>query len=268
MHLRRIRIRRRRITGFIFIFLVACGLCFFSLIATGCGPLIKNPTPLEYTEGQPPPQAIEEYRIQPGDQLDIKFFYNPELNELLIPVRPDGRISLQLAGEIRAAGMTPAELTRALEEKYAVELKKPEVTVIVRTFSGRLVFVDGEVGRAGLVNLVGPMTILQSLSQTGGFRATARRNEVILIRRDANHRPTIHTVNLEKALDGTDMSQDAFLQPFDIVYVPRSPIANAALWVDQYIRRMVPFSVGAGYTGESGISVTGAMGAGGYFYSY
>jgi len=71
-----------------------------------------------------------------GDQLEIKFFYDTELNEQVI-VRPDGRISLQLVHEVMAAGLTPADLTKLLTAKYAAELKKPELTVIVRSFGAR-----------------------------------------------------------------------------------------------------------------------------------
>ncbi len=86
------------------------------LILSNCSPpVLKNPAPLD----QPSPQAsglIEtEYRIQVGDQLDVKFYYNPELNEQVI-VRPDGRISLQLIHEVSAAGLTPDELTPASYE--------------------------------------------------------------------------------------------------------------------------------------------------------
>jgi protein involved in polysaccharide export with SLBB domain len=77
--------------------------------------------------------VFDEYRIQIGDQLDIKFFYNPTLNEQ-VTVRPDGRFSLQLIQEVVAAGLTPAALTRELTDRYALNLKQPEVTVIVRSF--------------------------------------------------------------------------------------------------------------------------------------
>ena len=74
------------------------------------------------------------YRLQVGDQLDIKFFFNPELNEA-VAVRPDGRISLQLVGELMAAGSTVEELKALLKQRYAKELKNPEITVILRSFS-------------------------------------------------------------------------------------------------------------------------------------
>jgi protein involved in polysaccharide export with SLBB domain len=69
-----------------------------------------------------PTQAPPEYRIQPGDQLDIKFFYNPELNETVV-VRSDGKISLQLIDEVHASGLTPVQLDRELSRLYTPELR-------------------------------------------------------------------------------------------------------------------------------------------------
>ena len=96
------------------------------------------------------PPSSRSTGFRAGDQLEVKFFYNPELNEQVI-VRPDGRISLQLANEIMVAGLTPLELTDLLKKKYSTEISKPEITIIVRTFTSQRVFVDGEVNRAGLV---------------------------------------------------------------------------------------------------------------------
>jgi polysaccharide export outer membrane protein len=231
-------------------------------LLTACGPVVKNSVLADdssFPTGEMPSYPLPEYRIQPGDQLDIKFFYNPEFNELLIPVRPDGRISLQLVGEVTAAGQTPLELTKTLEEKYSVELKKPQVAVIVRSFGTQAIFVDGEVNGPKLVNLIASMTTLQAVSQAGGFKDTARPWEVVVIRRGPDHKPIIQTVDLKKAIDGTDMAQDIFLRPFDIVYIPKSPIANANLWVRQYIRGMIPISFG--YVTPGGLFIgTGGTG--------
>jgi len=216
------------------------------LFLTGCAPVVKNPTPLSQHSIQTSPYTEQEYRIQVGDQLDIKFFYNPELNEQ-VTVRPDGRISLQLVREIMTAGLTPAELTDLLTKKYAKELKMPEVTVIVRSFGGHKIYVDGEVTKPGMFSLIGFMTVLQAISQAGGMKDSARMSEVVLIRRGTDNKPLTLQVNAQKVIDGTGMSQDIALKPFDIVYVPKSPIANVNVWVDQYIRKNIPISTGFGY---------------------
>ena len=179
-----------------------------------------------------------------GDTLDIKFFYNPELSEKDLPVRPDGRISLQLIDEVAVLGLTPDNLKDLLKRKYeATELKNVEVAVMVRSFSHQKVFVDGEVVLPYFVPIMGQLTVMQAIAQARGMKDTARRWEVIVIRHGRDHKPMITTVNLEKVLDGTDLSQDILLMPYDIVYVHRSPIANLDLWVDLYIRRLLPFAL-------------------------
>jgi len=212
---------------------------------SACAPAVRNAVPLRDVQQLSRPIA-NEYRIQTGDQLEFKLFYNPELNEQVI-VRPDGRISLQLANEIYVAGLTPSELTNLLKKKYSAEIAKPEITVIVRTFTAQRVYVDGEVNRAGLVVLSDPMTVLQSISQAGGIKDTALLDGVIVIRRTSDNKLVTMQLNLEDAIDNTDMSQDIALISNDIVYVPKTTIANINVWVDQYIRRNIPISTGVTY---------------------
>jgi protein involved in polysaccharide export with SLBB domain len=220
-------------------------LVLFPFLVCACAPAVRNPVPIQES-GVMTTATAQEYRINAGDQLDVKFFYNPELNEQVI-VRPDGRISLQLANEIMAAGLTPAELTDLLKNTYATEIAKPEITVFVRSFTMQRVFVDGEVYRAGQVALNGPMTVLQSISQAGGMKDSARPDEIIVIRKNGKNKLMTMVVNLEQALDNSDTSQDIPLKPNDIVFVPRSKIANVNVWVDRYIRRNIPLTPSLGY---------------------
>jgi protein involved in polysaccharide export with SLBB domain len=188
---------------------------------------------------------MTEYLIQPGDQLDVRFYNNPELNEQ-ITVRPDGRISTQLAPEIMAANKTPADLSRMLIQAYSSELRDPRITVIVRTFASNKIYVGGEVGRPGIIDLVGSMTVLQSVAGAGGFLDTARKNEIVVIRK-AEKRPLILTADISRVIDGSDLKQDLNLKPYDVVFVPKSPIANVNLWVDQYVRKLIPIPFGFGF---------------------
>lgn len=220
--------------------MIACGMIF------ACGPVVKYPSVLSPADIGAPERLAKDYRIQAGDQLDIRFYNNPELNEE-VTVRPDGRISLQLAPEIMAARATPAELSQRLVQAYSAELRDPKATVIVRSFGSNRVHVGGEVGRPGVINLLGSMTVMQSVAEAGGFLDTARRGEIIIIRKGEDRKPLIFTVDIDKAIEGADLSQDAYLKPFDIVFVPKSPIADLNVWVDQYIRRMIPIPFGFGY---------------------
>ena len=217
---------------------------FILFIAVGCSPAAKAPPAANLQAMQaaqaaaPPPD--QEYKIQVGDQLDIKFFYNTELNEQVI-VRPDGRISLQLIPELEVTNLTLAMLAKQLTERYAADLNQPQVTVMVREFGTQRVFVDGEVGTPGMVPILGRMTALQAISQAGGMKDTARSTEVIVIRRGPGDAPVAFKADLKKARDGGDLAQDVILAPLDIIYVPRSRIANVNLFVDQYIRKVLPF---------------------------
>ena len=216
------------------------------MFVCACSPVVVHPIRVNDPALQAPDAKIEEYRIQAADQLDVKFFSHMELNEQ-VTVRPDGKISLQLVQEVQAAGLTPAELTEKLVKAYSVELEKPRITVIVRSFNAHKVFVDGEVYKAGLVTMAGPMTLMQSISQGGGLKDTAKTDEVIVIRRLADNRLVPVVLDLERVINGTDLSQDIALRPNDIVFVPKSHIANVNVWFDQYIRRNIPIPVGFGY---------------------
>ncbi len=207
----------------------------------GCSPVVVSPAPLPVSQKSP-----SEYRIQPGDQMDVKLFYNPELNES-VTVRPDGRVSLPLAHEIPAAGLTPAELVQVLKQSYTHELNRPVITVLMRSFAGQQIFVDGEVNKPALVPLSATMTVLQSIAVAGGLKDSARSSEIVIIRRGPEGKPQVFAVDLTRILDGTDPGQNVALMPFDVVYVPKSAITNVNLWIDQYLRKNVPVSFGLSY---------------------
>ena len=179
------------------------------------------------------------YRIRVGDQLDVRFYQTPELNVTAIPVRSDGRISVELLGDVEAAGSTPDELTARLVQGYSRELEKPRITVIVRVFGGQ-VYVAGEVGKSGNVPYTDGLTALQAIAAAGGFTDNAEPSTVALLRRDPDGSWRGYSLALEATIAAADPTQDVVLRPSDIVYVPKSTIANVDLFVKQYIRDLVP----------------------------
>ena len=181
------------------------------------------------TEGQFTPKVQkpvdeERYIIQPGDLLSIKFFFNPELNEENLVVRPDGLISLQLVNEIKAADLTPVQLKNLLAEKYTGQLKNPEIAVIVRSVREPYrIYVDGQVKSPGEFEIVGELSVLQAIARAGGMlEDTAKKSEVKVIRLDQNGQKFVINIDLKKALNNGDLSQDILLLPSDFIYVPRS----------------------------------------------
>lgn len=213
-------------------------------MVAGCGSVVRNPTPI------PAATRVTDlsYMIEPGDELDVRFFYNPELNEQ-VTVRPDGAISLPLVGKVRAAGRSVDDLEAGLRSQYANELRQANITVIVRGFAGQRVYVDGEVGQPQMVNMVGNLTAMQAISSAGGLTADSKLEEVVVIRRGPGEvaQPIVIPLNLQRVLEGTDTQQDISLQPYDIVFVPKTPIARINQWVNQYIRQNIPIPFGIGY---------------------
>ena len=180
------------------------------------------------------------YLIKVGDTLDIRFYKTPELN-LEVPVRSDGKISLELVGDTQAAGLEPEQLAGKLRERYASELTDPRVSVIVRQFGGG-VWIGGEVKNPSRVPYLSGMTALAAIHEAGGFLDTARTSNVVLIRLEGGKYHG-YLLPLDKVQSGEDLSIDAALQPSDIIHVPRSGIANVDLFVEQYIRKVLPISL-------------------------
>ncbi|HEY6565235.1 MAG TPA: polysaccharide biosynthesis/export family protein [Pirellulaceae bacterium] len=197
-----------------------------------------------------------EYVIQPGDQLDVKFRVTRDLNELVI-VRPDGMISLQIVGDVPAAGLTAEQLRQELVAAYSKELKSPDIAVIVRTFSGHTVFVGGEVQSQGRFPLSHQMTILQAVILAGGFKDTADRLHVMVLRQGERQ-----CFNLKGQIHCGQTGNDIPLEPYDVVYVPKSKIAKVNQFVDQYIEKVIPFqrSFGVFISHNTGLgsSISGA----------
>jgi protein involved in polysaccharide export with SLBB domain len=212
----------------------------FALLA-GCV-AAKNALHVEDLEDQVgAPQ--ERYTILPGDELDIRFFHTPDKN-LTLPVRPDGYISLPHVLEVSAAGKTPEQLSQELNAAYGDVLIDPQIAVIVRAFSAQRVHVGGRVEHPGVFPLTRSMTVLESIHQAGGYQQQAMLSQVLVIRKMPGGDHQIISVNLNKALNGTDLRQNIELRPYDAVYLPDQPIAVVNTWVDLYIRQNIPFNFG------------------------
>jgi len=191
----------------------------------------------------PPAAPAAEYRLQRGDILDVKMFYAPELNENA-SIRPDGRISMQLIGEITAAGLTASGLAQTLRERYTGILLNPEATVIVRKFTGLKAYVAGEVTTPGLVSFDAPASLLQALIQAGWLKSTAQPRNVVIIRETRTGVPAVHLVDVKKLIEEPEIAKQVLLHPFDIVFVPKSMIATVQDFIDQYIEKpfLIPIS--------------------------
>jgi len=226
--------------------LIKYSIVFASLILAGCAGYNKTSVPdinpMVYKEGQ------GDYFLQPGDTLDIKFLYNPELNEN-VTIRPDGKISLQMIDETRAGGLTPAQLNEALTKSYSSQLKQPRITVIVKSFGGQRIYVGGEVTTPQALTVIGKVDALQAIMNAGGFKPDAKPSSVMIISKGPDNRPVARKVDLKNVLNGAPSTEDFTLKPFDVVYVPKTELATADEFM-AHIYNFIPRNIYLGFSYE------------------
>lgn len=187
----------------------------------------------------------EPYRLSAGDTIQVSFYFNPELNGKM-QIRPDGRVSLQLVGQVDLAGKTVGEATQYIDHLYSKILRTPQVTIQVLTFAGQKLFVTGEVVKPGMINMSGGLTLAEAIGEAGGIKHTGNKNGVVIIRKGPDGKPMMEKVRLMKGGKPTHAAV-ALLHPFDVVVVPESKIARVDRWVDQYIRQVSPANLVFGF---------------------
>ena len=215
----------------------------------GCGGKSTKPDEQVTLED---PQAFEnitaQYYLQPGDVISITFFQNSELNET-VPVRPDGRISLQLIDEVEVAGLTPPQVQELLNESYTPYLKKPMATVSIKSFGGQKVYVGGQVNTPGVITIGGRTTVAQAIFNAGGVRSDADISDILIISRGSDSRAVPREVNLKKALKGKLPEEEILIRPYDIIYVPKSGIVKANEFMG-HVYSFIPPNIWFGFSYE------------------
>jgi polysaccharide export outer membrane protein len=171
-----------------------------------------------------PVADASEYVIGPGDDLQVFVYRSPELSASL-PVRPDGRVSLPLVPDIQAAGKTPTQLGREIEERLRAYVVQPNVTVMVRSFVGpasRQIRVVGEATQPKALPYREGMTVLDVVIEAGGLTRYAAGNRAEIVRRDPEGGPSqVLRVRLSDLVRQGDLSQDVRMQPGDTLVIPQ-----------------------------------------------
>jgi protein involved in polysaccharide export with SLBB domain len=186
-------------------------------------------------EGEPTPP--KPYLLGIGDEIEVKFYYHPELNERTI-IRPDGKISLLLVDAVKAAGLTPEQLDGELTSLYSRKLERVDLTVIVREYTSQNAFIDGEINRPQPIPLEGNITLIQAIISAGGPKETAHMGKVLLIRPLDVEEFKVFEIDLQSP--ETWARNNILLKPLDIIYVPKTSIAKANIFVEQYISNLMP----------------------------
>lgn len=154
------------------------------------------------------------YRVGPEDILFIKVWREPDFT-FPVAVRPDGRITVPLIGEVQAAEETPSQLSKNIADLLAKYLNNPDVTVFVTEVRSKKYYIDGEVNRPGSFPLVTPTTVLEALSHAGGFKDFANEKKIRILRRDK-----VYLFNFKQVTNGKHMEQNIPVENGDHIIIP------------------------------------------------
>jgi polysaccharide export outer membrane protein len=219
---------------FAILFLIAV----FLVGNAGCARFLKPTKPLDYSlynpEGSVPTRGGE-YVIGFRDRLDVAVWKCPELGGK-VSVRPDdGRITLPLIGEMKAAGLTPRELAQSISQKLVYYVKDPRVAVGVLKIGDKKVFVMGQVIRQGAYRLDRGDRVIDIITQAGGFTSNAVPSCTHIVRGGYENSEVVR-VNLSRLIRKGDATQNVYLIEGDIVYVPENEIEQ----INYLLRKVFP----------------------------
>lgn len=180
------------------------------------------------------------YIIGPGDALEILVWRHPDLTAKVV-VRPDGKFSYPFVGEVRALDLTVPQLSEILASGLAPIVNQPVVTVNLLALQSQKIFVLGEVNRPGVYPFEGRVTVVEALSKAAGYKTdSAALNSVMVIRKGAVHPSQGFRLNISNVIQKGDFSQDMYLLPGDIVFVPKTFIANVTTFINEFFTKTNP----------------------------
>jgi polysaccharide biosynthesis/export protein len=205
------------------------GLSLLTLCALGLAPshaatgLITGFQSAPAAGSEPPATAAKahdaSYVIGNADVLAITVWKEPDVSRS-VPVRPDGRISLPLVGEIQATGRTPLQLEEEITAKLQTYINKPEVTVIVQEINSEKFNVLGRVLKPGSYPLSGSVTVLDAIAAAGGFQDFAKQKSIYILRSNPAGGQSRMTFNYKDVIKGKHPEQNIKLEPSDTIVVP------------------------------------------------
>lgn len=167
---------------------------------------------------------IREYVIGPRDLLEIKVFELPEFDQT-VRVSEDGSITLPLVGNVQVGGLTKDKAEEKLSELLQKYVKKAQVSIFIKEYQSSRVAIIGAVEKPGMYELVGRQTLLQMISQAGGFKDSAA-NEIYVLREGQDGTTASINIDLEELLINGNQNLNIPIQPNDVINVPIDKLIN------------------------------------------
>jgi len=174
-----------------------------------------------------------EYYLGIGDQLNIFVWKNPDLSKT-ISISPDGKIHYPLIGAVQAANLTVSQLQDKLKEKLSAYLRYPDITITVAKTAGKKILVLGEVTYPGVYTYEGRINVIEALALAGDFTRKAKRESIIVVSDNMTEKPSVRRLNLFRALRRGVSDPDFMLKTGDVIYVPRTFIADFTKFMDDF----------------------------------
>ncbi|MFB0524124.1 MAG: polysaccharide biosynthesis/export family protein [Phycisphaerae bacterium] len=245
-------------------------LLLIMIVLTGC--FSSNPKDIEaFLKPREVDVTAEKYVLQPPDGIEIHCSKVPEIHLQRQRIRPDGKVSFEALGEIEVAGKTPEEVAEVLGKKVTELYTLPgDSPIDVRIFAylSKVYYVLGQVSRPGVKDYTGRDTLLSALAEAQPTPlAWEERVQVIRPSADKSVRPKIFEVNFDRVSAHGDTTKDVLLQEGDIIYVPPTVLAAAAMVIEEIIRPIARAFSGA-YIVQAGPTRMGGYYGGGYGGGY
>lgn len=180
-----------------------------------------------------------EHVLAPGDEFELRFPFYPDLNDRVL-VGPDGRLSLLLIDTVAVGGLTVADATRLINQRYAKVIRDPQATITLRAYAPQQIFVDGWVANPGLVRSDVPLTVSRAIAQAGGMKSGAHSDAILVLRRTPDG--VIHYYEVALGNYAGAGGEDPMLASYDVVYVPKNLLGSLNDFLANYVKN-IPFYV-------------------------
>lgn len=165
------------------------------------------------------------YTLRAGDVIDLAFPFSPAFNQT-VTVQPDGFITLKEGGDVHLSGLNVPQAREAIIKAYSGVLRDPKVDVTLKEFERPFFLATGELKNPGKFELRADLTVAQAVAVAGGFTESAKHSQVLVFRRFSPEQVEVRKINVKRMLAGADLSEDMYLRPGDMIYVPQSRISK------------------------------------------
>jgi len=170
------------------------------------------------------------YKLQINDVLEIKYRYTPEFDQV-VTIQPDNFVNLNIAGDLKAGGLTLEEFRTAVLDRVSARLRDPEINVVLKSFEKQYIMVGGEVAKPGKFEYHDSLTAIEAVTLAGGFTKDSKHSQILMLRKVDDQTAETRLLNLKDLISTHKLEEDISLKPGDFIYVPQNKISKIERFV-------------------------------------